>query len=233
MKTVIWGDLHGSDIWKRIVSENPDADKYISIGDYFDTHTGKSGESQIENFKDIIQFYDDNPGKVVLLIGNHDYHYLDVNERYSGFQKGFQYLIRHLIETHLDKMQICYVNGNFIFSHAGVSSVWLQKHFGNPPYENLQEKVNDLFKYKPLSFKFDGQNNYGDDITQGPLWIRPSSLNMVRHPGVHIVGHTFQPKIFPPDDKNAYNGNIWLIDCLETSKEYLIITDGKIEIKKA
>jgi predicted phosphodiesterase len=37
MKIVTLGDTHGRDIWKTIVKIEEDFDKFIFIGDYFDT----------------------------------------------------------------------------------------------------------------------------------------------------------------------------------------------------
>ena len=37
MKTIVIGDIHGRTIWKQIVIENPDFDKLVFIGDYFDS----------------------------------------------------------------------------------------------------------------------------------------------------------------------------------------------------
>jgi predicted phosphodiesterase len=86
MKITIIGDTHGRSKWKNIVEKEKDADKIIFIGDYFDAKDGGySANRQIENFKEIVEFKRNNPDKVILLIGNHDFHYLKgVNEEYSG-----------------------------------------------------------------------------------------------------------------------------------------------------
>jgi hypothetical protein len=55
------------------------------------------------------------------LIGNHDHHYLDVDERYSGFQVGYQWDIRKLLYSHRELMDVCKVIGEYMFSHAGVT----------------------------------------------------------------------------------------------------------------
>ena len=91
MKLIALGDTHGRTLWKQIVEKNQDADKIVFIGDYFDTHDNVSVDQQIENFKDIIEFKKNNMEKVVLLLGNHDFHYLNgAQEKYSGFQ-AFRY----------------------------------------------------------------------------------------------------------------------------------------------
>lgn len=49
--------------------------KVIFIGDYFDSHDEYSTVEQIQNFKDIIEYKTNSTKKVIMLIGNHDYHY--------------------------------------------------------------------------------------------------------------------------------------------------------------
>ena len=68
MKVVIIGDVHGRDTWKKQVQEP--ADLYIFIGDYWDSFDIPF-EIQKENFIEILEFYKENPDKVVLLSGNH------------------------------------------------------------------------------------------------------------------------------------------------------------------
>lgn len=68
MKIIVISDTHGRDLWKDQVKEP--ADMYIFIGDYFDSFD-IDGQTQIDNFKDILTFYQENKDKVVLLAGNH------------------------------------------------------------------------------------------------------------------------------------------------------------------
>lgn len=230
-KIVCWGDLHGRNCWKDIVAQNSNADLYISIGDYLDTHENITGEQQLENFKDIRKFKEDNKDKVVLLFGNHDFHYLDVaQEQYSGFQSGMQWVFKDTLDEALKKdlLQMCYIQDKFLFTHAGVSKTWLK----NSNYtfdEPLMTFINEIFKYQPKHFKFNGRDPYGDDITQSPIWIRPESLfedGLKEY--IHVVGHTTQNSINPPKG----DSNMWFIDTLGTSGEYLVIENNEINIRK-
>ena len=71
---------------------------------------------------------------------------------------------------------------------------------------------------------------YGDDVTQGPLWVRPASLNldglntMDSLRPVQVVGHTQQDAI-DLDGPNIF------CDTLEVG-EYLIIDDLGISVGK-
>jgi hypothetical protein len=69
------GDIHGRDSWKDIINDNV-FDKVVFLGDYFDSREEISGAKQLYNFKEILQFKKYNIDKVVLLVGNHEFHYL-------------------------------------------------------------------------------------------------------------------------------------------------------------
>jgi predicted phosphodiesterase len=70
MKTIILGDTHGTTFWKLISQLEKDADRFIFIGDYFDSFEIK-GLDQINNFLDIIEYKKTSDKEIVLLIGNH------------------------------------------------------------------------------------------------------------------------------------------------------------------
>jgi predicted phosphodiesterase len=230
MKVIALGDTHGRSLWKEIVSKETDADKIVFIGDYFDTHGGGySANRQIENFKDIIAFKKANMDKVILLLGNHDFHYLnDVDENYSGYQWHYRQDINAVLQPAVDEglVQMAFVYDKYVFTHAGVTKTWAKN--SGVDVNNLQESVNNLFKTDIKKFKFTvGPNfsNYGDDITQPPIWVRPESLFMDMIDGVlYVVGHTTQKNI-------TQIGNIILIDTLGTSREYFVIEDNKARIE--
>jgi hypothetical protein len=71
---------------------------------------------------------------------------------------------------------------------------------------------------------------YGDDIIQGPLWVRPQSLLEDGLNYIHIVGHTQKRNITSVLDENNY-GYI-LVDTLGGGEylEILIPEEGNIVI---
>ena len=229
MKIIAIGDLHGRDIWKQIIwKQIEEYDKIIFIGDYFDSREDISAAEQKDNFKELLDFKKANPDNVVLLVGNHDYHYLPVGETYSGFQEWQKTDIREMIEKALkeDLMQMTFLYNNYLFSHAGVTHTWLANQgYNNEPIDTF---INDLFKYKPLAFKFaSGENHspFGDDITQSPIWVRPASLIKDGVDYVQVVGHTSQNEIY-------IHCNYLFIDTLGSSKEYLCIENNQTSILK-
>ena len=190
MKTVVIPDIHGRTEWKLIVHlENPD--KVIFLGDYFDSFD-ISGVEQIHNFKEIVQYKETsftNSGKedqhktqVVMLIANHDHHYF-ANVGYSstsGYQKLIAPNITQVIEENKHHLQMAYNMDEFLFTHAGVSPIFMDEVFGIDGWnaDNIAYDLNEMFKFKPLSFLFNSTDysGCGEHKSQSPIWIRPSSL---------------------------------------------------------
>lgn len=131
MKIIVIGDIHGLNTWQDIISKENNFDKVIFIGDYWDSFN-ISYEKQRNNFLNILEFKRKNPDKVILLFGNHDYHYLmmDFGERYSGFQKAYCYIIRdELIKGIRENIfKMCHIENDFLFSHAGITNTWLKNN---------------------------------------------------------------------------------------------------------
>lgn len=234
MRIIAIGDTHGRNDWQKIIMWES-FDKIVFIGDYFDTHEDISAAQQLSNFKDLLDYKKGNPDKVVLLVGNHDYHYMrGIVGCYSGYQAAHAHDIQDLLHKGLDNdlMQMCYVHENFMFTHAGVTETWMNDMIWgklNKIGGSIEDFINDLFKYKPRLFGFtpgDRFNRYGDEVCQTPIWVRPFSLKMDIIDGyTQIVGHTMQNDIIP-------HGLITFIDTLGTSGEYLAIEDGEMSVLK-
>ncbi|MEY5048136.1 MAG: hypothetical protein RLZZ175_1495 [Bacteroidota bacterium] len=230
MKIIALGDTHGRNYWESIWEKHSDADYFVFIGDYFDSKEGITAEQQLENFQKIVALKKQHPQKVILLFGNHDYHYTDLVptiDKYSGYQFNYASLICKAIKEALDEklFQMCFKYENFLFSHAGISKRWCDvflkiKEENNFLITNIDELVNNLFYNNPEKFAFAMGANFdfeGDDICQTPIWIRPPSLLKNKINGyTQIVGHTVQNQI-------NLNQEVIFIDTFEKSKEYLII----------
>jgi hypothetical protein len=201
MKILIFGDIHGRTMWKDIVTKEHDIDYIVFIGDYFDPYTKKTPVKMLENFKEILEIKKENPDKIKLLIGNHDLHYIaDVYpcSRYSSNMYELSNdLLKQLVTENI--LQLCFnaPDTNLWFSHAGFTKTWLDDN------DLLldESKLNQHFKNfgtqstrNPYTFLETYQSDpYGDDIFQGPMWVRPHSL-LLDCPKedniVQIVGHT-------------------------------------------
>jgi predicted MPP superfamily phosphohydrolase len=240
-KTLVLGDTHGRSNWKLAIhQEQPD--KVIFIGDYFDSFEF-SGVEQIDNFKQIIQYKENNPQvEVVLLIGNHDHHYFPEigYTGTSGYQSRIAPSIIQVIDENRHHLQMAYGFENYLFTHAGVSPVFMDQVFGENDWsiENVVVDLNELFRYKPMAFEFNGFDAYGDNTTQTPIWIRPRSLmsankkhkKSLRKDYIQIVGHTGMKRIDIDGSDKFTGGRYYFIDTMETSGDYLIIEDNKLRV---
>ncbi len=231
MKLIALGDLHGRKIWKTICKE-ADFDKAVFVGDYFDSHEGIPATQQIEVFCEVIDWKRSQGERVVLLLGNHDYHYLRcTHDRYSGFQPGYYKLIQRLLEDALDEslIQICHTVGQFLFVHAGITKTWFRHALGREAFDSgseLEQAMWQLFLRQPHQFGFlpgPRRDPYGEEPCQSPLWVRPRSLLSDALEGfVQVVGHTVQPAI-------RFEETAIFIDALGTARQYVQILDGKVQ----
>lgn len=246
-KTIIIGDVHGRDQWKQIVAQEKDADKFVFLGDYFDSFN-LSGVIQMHNFKEIVEFKETSGKEVVMLIGNHDYHYFpEINaSSTSGYQTRLASVIKQLVGENREHLQVAHRIGEFVFTHAGISSEWLDDTIVGWTEETMVDQINETFKYTPLSLDYRSyrmlnatewraSSGYGDETYQGPMWIRPKSLmsvnkNTLRKKIIQVVGHTYQNEI--DKEGTATGGRYYFVDVQETSQEYMIITEGKISFNK-
>ena len=124
---------------------------------------------------------------------------------------------------------ICHVTGSFLISHAGVSRIWCE----NNSIDEV-EQINELWRRDPYRLDFvlpkpsdefsSPADPRGDNVFQGPLWIRPPSLLAAFLPGYHqVVGHTRQKKVTGMNSDEHY---FFFIDALEYGS-YLVIEDGE------
>lgn len=229
-KTVIIGDVHGRTDWEKIVAKENGFDKFVFIGDYFDNFPPMKQEQIISNFKNILTFKKEYPQEVVLLIGNHDFHYTSFSEEtYSGYNKKFAPFISKLIHDALHEglMQMCYTQNNVVCTHAGITKTWLEDS-GIDTSDGLEVAINNAFRTQPQLFRFarhDPTDHSGESKHQSPIWVRPNSLRRDGIEGVlQIVGHTTMPYV-------QASGDFVFIDA-PNSKEYLVIEDDLVTINQ-
>lgn len=223
MKLIALGDIHGRDKWKKIPMEQ--FDKVVFIGDYFDSQEIPFS-LQMDNFLKIKKFKRKYPKKVILICGNHDYHYLKgVTESYSGFQEVHSFDISNELEDLYKnkELQACFIFENNLFTHAGVSKTWCKTH--GIDLENISQSINEKFWGNLKHFEFQGRDPYGNNITQSPIWIRPESLNTDRIDNfTQIVGHTSSYVLTNNDS------GLFFIDVNAFTNQYLVIIDGEYNV---
>ena len=238
MKTIVLGDTHGRSTWKLITHlEQPD--RVIFIGDYFDSFNIPAVD-QMFNFNEIIAYKESGKAEVIMLIGNHDHHYYPEigNTGTSGYQYGAAAGISKMIDENKKHLQMAYSFDNFLFTHAGVSPVFMDQIFGEDGWEkdDVVELLNEKMTYQPKAFEFNGMEPSGDNQSQTPIWIRPRSLMSVnkkhekglKKDYIQIVGHTEMRELDLVGSDKFTGGRYYFIDTLDTSGQYLIIEDGKL-----
>ena len=197
MKILIIGDVHESDFWTEHVQKNKDrVEKIVFMGDYFDSFKKVSAQVAFENFKKILALRQTlGEEKVILLIGNHDFHYTKFcMGRYSGFSTTTFVLVGSFLDELVDSgtLVLSYESDGYLFSHAGVSETWFKEMIGE---DSSFEDINGVFKQSPriVEFRNDERttSQYGDNEHQSPIWIRPNALSENPYGDYHqIVGHT-------------------------------------------
>lgn len=232
MKTLILGDIHGRTIWKQIVEkEHPDLT--IFLGDYVSSHEGISEADQILNLEQILDFKEQNSDKVILLRGNHDLEALHYawSQCWPVFNSNYFDVPEHK-ERFLSDTQWVHVDGNIVYSHAGISENWFNTMMQRKGIDTIQE-LNELEPSHYFGFIPDGPfDSTGTSKTQSLVWIRPDTL--IKHcvkDKIWVVGHTQAHHIVNLRDFQEVKVDVWLCDCLAQG-EYLINEDGVFKPSK-
>lgn len=137
IKYLVAGDVHGRDFWKEPVEMYLLSSKanIIFLGDYLDPYTKYEGitpEKALENFKKIIDIKKQYPERVILLLGNHDIHYI-FGER-GGCRMDMEHReeIMRIFLDNIDLFEVCHIDTidgkDVVFSHAGFSKEWIASH---------------------------------------------------------------------------------------------------------
>jgi len=166
------------------------------------------------------------------LINTKDLHYLLEEEKYSGYQTLYASYYKSLFRKYIEEklFKICFEHEKYLFSHAGFTKTWCKNNKINGQITSFCEDVNK-FLYEDINiFRFTpGKKDecHGDEICQGPMWVRPKSLKEDGIAGyTQVVGHTMQKELSITDSKFIF------VDTLETSKEFLLIHKHGMSVAK-
>lgn len=205
----IIGDIHGCNVWKRLVREDG---INIFVGDYLDPYLQESitDEAAWENFLEILHYRDQHPDTTILLWGNHDLHYIFPNERYSRYSRQNGEKMQRLYnEGVLRNLQLSYtIDDHTIVTHAGVTKEWWNMvchllHRDMPATPSFVGKLLNTFAQASPELMeqllgtgttFLADDIYGNSPTASPIWVRPKTLveqNLFAGTDYRqIVGHT-------------------------------------------
>ena len=136
MNILIIPDVHGRPFWKDAVEKHlEECDKIIFLGDYLDEYPDENitRKQSKENFKEIINLKENNRDKVILLLGNHDLHYMHREfTRSSRYSSSNAYNYKQMFLSHESFFKIAHeemINDKkYLFTHAGVMKSWYERN---------------------------------------------------------------------------------------------------------
>jgi hypothetical protein len=190
-------DVHGRTFWEPAL-EYPG--EVIFLGDYVDPYPqeGFTQKNAYEELLKIIDFKQQNPERVTLLIGNHELHYYNKTFQASRFANHYYKKYHSLLteESTADLFQLCKQVDNHLFIHAGITKGWYDKYkdtlqsLGN----DLETQLNRLFTENKKAFFEISHYRGGFHANGSPLWADINELYYEQEPFdndiVQIIGHT-------------------------------------------
>ena len=222
-KRLVLGDMHGMFGVIKDIYDLEQPDDVIIVGDYFDSFT-ISPELQKLAWLDLIelrkQHIKSKKGKFIMLIGNHDIHYLtNFRGQYSGYNKDTAWFASDFVSKAIDDniLSFCFVDeiNKTIYTHAGVTMTWFMK-WCYPSLGNI-----NTIEYK--AFEHVGSDWFGNDKRNSPIWVRPEALSndpYIDNNGItwsQVFGHTH---VNAPFHWKINDADFYGIDCI--CKHYLV-----------
>lgn len=231
---IIIPDIHGRDFWRWTVSHCKEEDSVIFLGDYLDPYENEwiYWSDAYQGLLDIIALKREHPEKVVLLLGNHDLHYLYPSLRGSRYNEYQAEKIRKTFVDNMDCFQMaaeCETAGRrYLFTHAGVNKVWAEKHvdlFG--PADQVTAETFNRLMLKEAFVEALGEVStlrWGKDRAGSMVWadVEEFEWSGARIPNmIQVFGHTLQD-----NGPRVIDNSIYCLDCKST---FVLNTSGEIE----
>ncbi|MDR1879170.1 MAG: metallophosphoesterase [Bacteroidales bacterium] len=212
MNSIIIGDIHGSRFWKKTVEDNPNC-RYVFLGDYLDPFENMDNNELTDNLKEIIQLKKDNPDNVVLLLGNHDMHYItsdmcpSLRFDLSIYEKANELFIHNFHLFHY-----AYQIESCIFTHAGISHEWFVNDFQGDITNDIAEQLNNPTEEQAKSLCLISEFFGGEEGTIGGIFFAHlQDLYEPLHGFTQIVGHNRMDEI---SEYQCEHGNVIFCDAL-------------------
>ena len=231
---IIIPDVHGRDFWRWVLSHRKEEERVIFLGDYLDPYEDEwiYWSDAYKGLLDIIELKRTDPEKVVLLLGNHDLHYLFPGLRGSRYNEYQAEKIRKTFMDNMDCFQMaaeCKIDGKrYLFTHAGVNKAWVEKYadlFG--PVDKVTAYTFNSLMFKDAFVEALGDISslrWGNDRAGSMVWADAEEFEWseARLPDVvQVFGHTLQdngPRVI---DHSVY--------CLDCRRGFLLNESGVIE----
>jgi len=214
--TVVFGDIHGSTFWEKVVEIHPDC-HYIFLGDYIDPYEDISCVQLIDNLKKIIEFKKEHEEEVILLLGNHDLHYFcsDISPSWR-FDFSLAEEVSTLFRENIHLFTYAYQIENCIFTHAGISEKWFLEDFKGDVDKNIAEQLNSPLEEQVAALCRCGKARGGNEGDIGGIfWADLSELNNPLPGFTQVVGHN---RVNDICDYTNNGGRLIFCDCFFNEK---------------
>lgn len=220
---VVIGDIHGLTRWAEVVKQH-EGSCFVFLGDYCDPYEKMDSDGLLDNFKAIIQLKREHPDDVMLLLGNHDMHYLTDDIPHSTrYDTEIAPIMKHILERNRELFLYAWQYGNILFTHAGISDQWFHRDFkGDDGGEHsIAEQLNNS---TPEQFKAMCQVGIwrgGKDMFGGIFWADIYDTERKPLKGyAQFVGHNRVDKI--KQIKLKGDTSITYCDCLHNDQFVVI-----------
>lgn len=243
-KILVIPDVHGRQFWKDAIEKHFDnVDKAIFLGDMVDPYKdeGITRKESIAVFDEIINLKLNNLDKVVLLIGNHDAHYMIPHfPRSTRYDSSNAYHLKEIYSSHRSIFKLAHEetvgDKKVLFTHAGLMNSWVERNkniIGDVTVDNLNHLIgtpsgvsalSDISKYRTWLGYDSGSILWSDirekiDIDALNETIIPLDDSIIKEYNYQIFGHTLMKKPIINDN--------WA--CLDCKKAFILTDEVKFE----
>lgn len=205
MKVLAIGDIH-TKLWVIDAVKNrvDDYDAVVFVGDYADDWNSMPQQT-IDTWRALKDFQEEYINKVDVLIGNHDYIYVNQTSTISsGYNTTTQMLLASVdnkdLKDWLSSLPVTIMIDGVVYSHAGLSEEWMKSFIP----DNRDH--------------YTSKNLWRDD---SPIWSRPGSVDY-RSDFHQVFGHT------PSETCWQVEPNVWCIDTFSTYQDGTPVGDGTV-----
>ena len=211
--TIAIGDVHGLDLWRDVVEAHPECG-VVFLGDYLDPYGYVHKGKLLDNLRAIMQLKRDRPEDVVLLLGNHDLHYF-CDEACVGtrFDMEIAADASKLFLDNIHLFQYAFQDGEYLFTHAGVSQEWFDNDFCGDAARPIADQLNNpAADQVPALLRVGSARGGRACDTGGIFWADKSELEEPLYGFTQIVGHNRVAEV--TEHTGPGGGRIVFCDCL-------------------
>lgn len=236
-KIVVIGDVHGLNLWEQVVEKHPGC-KYVFLGDYNDPYGNVITDKEVlDNFRRLIDFKITHEKDVILLLGNHDMHYVDVElaPLCSRFSVNLSFELMMLFDKYRNLFQYAYQLNNLLFTHAGVTENWFAEVFHSDSRKDVAMLLNSCTGHQEEALHHCGVGRGGSHAYGGICWANKTEFENPLGGYVQVVGHNRVRNIEEWNGKNGakvlfcdclHNGNYLVIESFPDNSGYTFLPDS-------